>query len=369
MMQGMAPPRRTLRERATHVALLSPAIAQTAIAASLAWVVAVEVVGHRAPFFAPVAAIIGLGVVLNERALRAIEIVAGVCVGVLVADLIVIALGAGPLQIALVTALAMAVAIAAGGAPVLVGQAATSAVLVATIDVPDAVSLGRTVDALVGSATALSVGLILLPLDPRALVRRPLSRLGDALGDAIERIAAALASADHDAAISALDMARGLDAAIDRYAGAVAVGRELSALAPLRRRHRPVLARHAIAATHLDFAVRNVRSIARAAVRAVDLAAHVPEEEHEALRDLARAVRELPGDLETRAGHGSARASALHSAALATLALERTTNLSLSVLTGLIRSAATDVLRALGVPDDEAAAAVRRAAAGLTPTA
>jgi uncharacterized membrane protein YgaE (UPF0421/DUF939 family) len=363
----MANAPRTLRQRAVHVGLLAPAIAQTSLAASLAWVAAVELAGHHDPFFAPVAAIIGLGVVLNERADRALQIVAGVCVGVLVADLIVIALGPGAAQIALVTALAMTVAVLAGGAPVLVGQAATSAVLVATIDVPDSVSLVRTLDALVGSATALLVGLVVLPLDPRALVRRPLEPLCDELAAAIERVAAALAAGSHDAAIEALDTARALDRPVARYAEAVAVGRELTTWSPLRRGQRPLLERHSLAATHLDLAARNVRSIARAAVRAVDLAAHVPAEEHEALADLAHAVRALPADLQTRAGHGSARASALQSAALATLALERTTNLSLSVLTGLIRSAATDVLRALGMPDAEAADAVRRAATGLAP--
>jgi fusaric acid resistance family protein len=364
----MANTRRTIRERAAHVARLSPAIGQTALAASLAWEAAVHIAGHRTPFFAPVAAIIGLGVVLNQRAVRAVQIVAGVCVGVLVADLIVIGLGTGPLQIALVTALAMTIAIASGGAPVLVGQAATSAVLVATIDVPDAVSLSRTLDALVGSATALAVGLILLPLDPRSLVRRPLAQLGEDLGAAIDRITGALASGDHDAAIDALDTARTLDATVTRYAQAVGVGRELCTLAPLRRRQRPALERHAVAATHLDFAARNVRAIARATVRAVDLAAHVPPEEHEALMDLARALRALPAELEAQPSDGTARESALRRAALSTLALERTGNLSLSVLTGLIRSAATDVLRALGVPDREAAVAVRRAAAELTAT-
>ena len=353
---------RTMRARATQTAQLAPAILQTAVAASLAWVIASEVIGHPNPFFAPVGAIIALGVVLTARARRAVEIVVGVSLGVLVADLIVIALGSGTLQIALVVTLAMSFAVLSGGSRVLVGQAATSAALVATIDVPTAVSLARPVDALVGGVTALAVGLLLLPLSPKILVHGPLAALAPGLADTIDRARAALEIRDESAALDALEEARALDPVVARYTEAAAVAAEVSRLSPLRRRQRALAARHVTAATHLDLAVRNVRVLSRAAVRAVGLEASVPPVELEALGSLAEAVRELPDELGSGRAGGAASTAALRAAELSTAALEQTGNLSLSVLTGVIRSAAADLLSALGIESPAARDAVRAAA-------
>jgi NAD(P)-dependent dehydrogenase (short-subunit alcohol dehydrogenase family) len=71
-------------------------IAQTALAASLAWLVASHVADHQSRFFAPIAAVICLGVTLGQRVRRGLEMVAGVGIGV----------GTGPWQIELLVVLA-----------------------------------------------------------------------------------------------------------------------------------------------------------------------------------------------------------------------------------------------------------------------
>ena len=84
--------------------------------------------------------------------------VIGVAVGILVADVLVFLIGTGTWQIGVVTALAMGAALLLGGGPLLVSQAATSAVLVSTIQVPeDGISLARFLDALFGGTIALAV--------------------------------------------------------------------------------------------------------------------------------------------------------------------------------------------------------------------
>ena len=60
---------------AEELARWSPVI-QAAVAAGFSWLVAVNVVGHRSPFFAPIAAVIRLGMTLGERLRRGIELVA-----------------------------------------------------------------------------------------------------------------------------------------------------------------------------------------------------------------------------------------------------------------------------------------------------
>lgn len=97
---------------------------QTALAAGLAWFVAVHLVGHRAPLFAPVAAIVSIDMTLRQRLRRAIELIVGASVGVGVGALLISALGTGPWQIAVVVALATSVAVLLNGRAVINVQAA-----------------------------------------------------------------------------------------------------------------------------------------------------------------------------------------------------------------------------------------------------
>ena len=95
---------------------------QAAVASSLAYFVAEVLVGHEQPFFAPIAAVICLSVTLGQRNRRAIELVFGVAVGLMVADLLVLVIGNGTLQIAVVVLLAMATAVFFGGGTILVNR-------------------------------------------------------------------------------------------------------------------------------------------------------------------------------------------------------------------------------------------------------
>jgi len=145
--------RRLSRWRSTAVPIV-----QAALAAGLSWLVAVHVVDHRAPFFAPVAAVVCLGMTLGQRLHRTIELIVGVGLGVGVGDLLISAIGTGPWQIAVVVALAMSVAVLLDGGAVITGQAAVSAILVATLCLPGATSgVNRLVDGLIGGATGLLV--------------------------------------------------------------------------------------------------------------------------------------------------------------------------------------------------------------------
>ena len=145
--------RRLSRWRSTAVPIV-----QAALAAGLSWLVAVHVVDHRAPFLAPVAAVVCLGMTLGQRLRRTIELIVGVGLGVGVGDLLISAIGTAPWQIAVVVALAMSVAVLLDGGAVITGQAAVSAILVATLCLPGATSgVNRLVDGLIGGATGLLV--------------------------------------------------------------------------------------------------------------------------------------------------------------------------------------------------------------------
>ena len=90
--------------------------------------------------FASIAAVISLGASYQQRGRRAAELVAGVVLGLTVADLILNAIGNGPLQIGLMIVLAMSAAVILGGGELLVSEAAVSALLLASIE-PDELGL------------------------------------------------------------------------------------------------------------------------------------------------------------------------------------------------------------------------------------
>ena len=98
-------------------------ILQTAVAASLAWFLASAALGHDQPFFAAIAAVISTGVVVGQEGRRSVELVFGIACGLAVADLLVLAIGTGTIQIGIVVALAMGAAMMLGGGTLLITEA------------------------------------------------------------------------------------------------------------------------------------------------------------------------------------------------------------------------------------------------------
>ena len=352
----------SMRTRVDRLSLSWRSILQAGVAAGVAWVIATEVFGHDQPFFAPVSAIITLGLTMSQRGRRAVEVALGVAVGIAVGDLLVLVIGVGPAQLSLVVMLAMAIAIFLGSGQMLATQAAVSAALVATLQPPtDGVTFARFLDALAGGTVALVVSGLVLPANPVAMVRRAARPLLEELAETLDDIAAAIVERDRDLADRALLRARGIDELSDHFGEAVSVSRETIRYSPSRRRHRGRVEDYADAAGRIDLAVRNVRVLARGMIRAVRLDENVPPETADAVRHLCRAVRAFADALENPERVDDVRDAALQAAATASLVLENTGNLSVSVIVGQVRSTATDLLAATGMSADEAAEAVEQA--------
>jgi uncharacterized membrane protein YgaE (UPF0421/DUF939 family) len=349
--------------RATGVQLL-----QTAAAAGLSWYAAHDLLGHRSPFFAPIAAVIALGVVPGNHVRRAVEIVLGVGVGIAVGDLLIAAIGHGSWQVALVVLLAMAGAVLLGGGVLLVSQAAASAVLVATVSPSTTGAVPtRFVDALVGGTIALGV-LAVAPRNAGTILKRAAAPVFTGLAATLEDIASALEARDLAAVNRALTRARTLDDRLTDLRNTVQLATETVWLAPLQRRERGRVARYSAALPHVGYAARNTRVLARAAVRAVELEPSVPPRLLAAVRELAVAVRELEVALDSGDREAAVRRAAQAAAVEASESLEDGSGFAIGVLVGQVRSIATDVLRALGLERQEAVALLRETiAAGERP--
>jgi hypothetical protein len=338
-------------------------IVQTAVAAGLAWVVARDVVGHESPFFAPIAAIIALGVGQGRRIRRAAEMALGVAVGITIGDLLIGIIGQGAAQIALLVILAMSVVVLLGGSTMVIGQAATSVALVATV--PGGGGVTRLVDALVGGAVGLAV-LAIVPENPVREARRAADALVAEVAATQDDIADALARRDGEGAEAALARARALDELAAQLARTVETMAETALLAPTRWRSREDLDRYAGATLQLELALRGTRVLARAALRCVELDPVVPAELSRAVAELGAAVRAV-GEALGGGDDAVARERALHAVELATDAAGARASLSVSAVVAQVRSIATDLLAAIGTPRDEAVSLVRAVAEEPTP--
>jgi hypothetical protein len=214
------------------------------------------------------------------------------------------------------------------------------------------------------------VSALVLPANPARMVREAAEPVLAELAAVLDDVAAAVERRDRAAAQAALDRGRAIDELARDLDEALVVGRETARLAPPRRRSLGTVVLYADAAAQIDLAVRNVRVLARGARRAIDLDENVPPEVAGALRALAEAVRALGSAIDDSTRAGAVRAPAVRAAADATRVLERTGNLSVSVIVGQVRSTAVDLLRGSGMSYEDAAEAVRgavREAEGLGP--
>ena len=355
--------RLSARMRAERLRGAARLILQATIAAVVAWVLATEVIGHPQPFFAPVSAMITLGLTQGERGRRALDVVLGVTLGIAVADLLVIQLGTGWWQLGVVVALSMSVALLLGSGQMFAQQAAVSAALVATLQPPDdGVSFARAVDALLGGGVALAVSALVLPAHPARMVREAAAPVLAELAAVLDDVARALEARDLAAVQSALDRGRAID---DLY-------RTLDEALGGRAARPPISPRRggACSARSTSTPTRPRRWTWRSATSASSRAA--PGGRSTSTRTSRPRRRPRCGRSPTRSAPCAARSKmpgartrcerpALRAAGQATLVLERTGNLSVSVIVGQVRSTAVDLLRGTGMSYEEATEAVRGA--------
>ncbi len=154
-------------------------VGQCALAAGAAWILASAIFGHSTPFFAPIAAVVGLGTSYGQRPRRVAEMTVGVSLGIGVGDLFSHLFGRGTWQVVVVVALAMSTAILLDAGALMTTQAAVQSIVVTTL-LPLDGGVSRILDALVGGAVAL-VAATIVPGAPLRRPRQEASRVADEL--------------------------------------------------------------------------------------------------------------------------------------------------------------------------------------------
>lgn len=290
-------------------------IVQTTVAAALAWYVAHDVLGHREPFFAPIAAAVCLWTTNLVRAELAVEMIIGVALGIAVGTTVLAALGAGPIGMgaAVLVSLTLAVQIAQSFSTqrtMFVNQSVISAILIVAFP-HTGLGMERLYDALIGGGLAVVFSILLFP-------KNPLTVLRDARRDALTALREILAQIDRRTGDSrdtdqtwALASADRLHRRLAGLIEARGTARQLARVCPRRWPLRDAVRVADRRAAHVALLGSSVLALARALTSAV-----APSELlRAATGDLAAAAAALADDNpETAAAH--AESARRHTAAL-----------------------------------------------------
>ncbi|WGJ84950.1 FUSC family protein [Gordonia sp. SMJS1] len=352
-----------LKNRLRRLRVSLVPIVQCALAAGASWWIAVEIFDHPDPFFAPIAAVISLGLSLGQRWRRAAELVGGVAIGILVGDLFISLVGEGAWQIMVVVALAMLVAVFLDDGPLVPMQAASSAALVATLLPPGGVAgFHRAIDALIGGLVGILVG-ALLPVNPASRARRDAAGVLATVRDAARRLATGLRERDEELIAAALEAGRGTQAEINKMRSDMTGGREVTRISPLYWGSRMRLDRISATADPIDNAVRNFRIIARRSLGLTQRGVAVQPELIEIIDDLAGAFEVLrammmadPGEEPDQADAARVIRSIVRKARAD---LVTNSELSEAALLAEIRSLLVDLLMTAGLRRSSALATLR----------
>ncbi|GAB6899727.1 FUSC family protein [Kineosporia succinea] len=342
-----------VRAALLRVRLNAFAIWQCGIAAAVAWLVAENLLGHPRPFFAPIAAVVCLGLSNNQRLRRMGELALGVSIGVGIAEILVNQLGNGWWQITLVVLIGMSIAQLVGGGALMTTQSAVQGIFLAALPQTPGGGLYRWEDALIGGTVALLV-VAFLPADPGRFVRREAQDLIRELAAISSESAAVLRSGDSQRADAVLDRARATQDDIQSWTDALRGGEEISRISPLRRRHMPELLRYRRGLVGLDRATRNLRVAVRRIAAALDTGQEMPMPLADVFDHLAEILHMLEGEV------GTAPERMVSTTALATLAARLdpeqlgAQSLSANVVVAQVRSVVVDLLGATGMDEQQA---------------
>jgi uncharacterized membrane protein YgaE (UPF0421/DUF939 family) len=329
-------------------------VALASVGAALAWWFAHDVLGHAQPFFAPIAAAITLSSSRIQRWRRTVQLVGGVLLGIAVGELLSSAFGTGAVTLGAITFVTMMIAVAIGAGVVgegmlFVNQAAASAILVVALH-KHGTGAERAVDAFVGGAVALLLGVLLFPAEPLTLLADAERAVLSALVDALRGTANHLERGAAPDPMWPLDRGHVIHQLLARLIMARAIAQANARIAPRRWRVRQAVAAEAARTAQLDLLGNAVLSLVRAATR----------EQMESNKDLVRSeIVSLASALALLADADRpwSLAQLDHVRASADSAIARTRSLQAErtgVVSSILASVAIDIKRVIEVPEDVA---------------
>ena len=334
-------------------------VAQTSVAAGLAWYLTHDVLGHAQPFFAPIAAAVSLSASNVLRSQRAVQLITGVALGIGV-GVGVGAVAEGPVAIGAAVLIAMCAALAVGGGffghgLMFVNQTAASAILVIALHRSGSGS-ERLVDALIGGGVVLVISLLLFPAAPLRLLHRATRNSSLTLCAALNQLDEHIARREPAEPGQLLAASRRIHGTLAQLAQARSTARTIVRVAPLRWHCRAHVDAATEQAAQLDLLGNSVLGLLRACQAAILAGQDVPA-------DLRIAISQLRVSIGALAEHGidvrhdDATVQPLRRLAQRPPPGENTYS---PLLAALIRACARDVLRIHETPTRAGGKGTRR---------
>lgn len=357
-------PLRTSRRVRDRVWRHAPSLLLACAAAGIAYVLAGLVFTSEHAVFAPIAAVVSMGLTAGQRLTRAVEISSGVILGLLAADLLSRVMGIGAWQLTLAVLIAMTVAVAFRTSGLLANQAAVAAVVVMALvpfqDVGPFVRLG---DAVIGGAVAVTLNAFFSP-DPGRSALATADQVLSRHVRALHRLVRALDTGSLSLAEDTLDQLGELEGTRQELEDVLAATRERIRLARAAERmeQRRQLRSVEQLAARMDLMLTSARSIARATASVVRHGLEPDPHLGRGVAELADAFEELRRWLRGRTDFESARDHALDAAVTVSRALGGQHAPATNVLAWQVRSTVVDLLRVLGLSHHSAVAALEAAA-------
>lgn len=220
-------------------------VLKSALAAILAWLLAMLVVSGAPPIFAAIAALLVVQPSVNQAFGKAVERSIGVVAGVVIASALAALFGTRTWVVLTAIVLSLLIAWAARMTPGASNQVAISAILVLALSVgTEHYGLERILETLLGAAVGFVVNVAIVPPVQIEPARRSTHALAEELARTLERLAAAFATPQTPAAREELLLnARLLRPMVDAAERDADRALESLAVNPRGRRPRAELAR------------------------------------------------------------------------------------------------------------------------------
>ena len=252
----------TLRASTQRLLESLPSILQIVAAATVAYSIGFYLLGHTNPIFAVTVSIASLGFTRDARLRRVAETAFGMVVGIALSEVLLSLLGPGVWQMAIVLLVALTAARFLSGKAAFALTVGVQAMLVYIMPAPDGGAFVRSIDALIGGATAL-LFTALIPRDPIGMASKDAEKLFNVFLDSVDALKLAVRNADFKVVDAALVRVRGSQPLVDNWRMSLDSAISISRISPFMRKYREGLSGQVRLMRGMDLATRNLRVVVR----------------------------------------------------------------------------------------------------------
>lgn len=261
-----------------------------------AYLFAEKVLGHTEPIFAATAAIVSLGYITGAtHARRILEVSLGVTLGILMGDMMMLALGRGIWQAGVVMFLSIMLARFLDNGILFTIQMGLQSCLVVLLPPNVDGPFARSLDGIVGGLCAFLL-MFLFPKDPRRTPRENAKKMMGSFAAVFRDAGEAMEHYDGKEAWHALASARRLQPLYNTCEKDIITSKGMAQLAWTGRSHMKELDRYSQTLSKIDYAIRNTRVLNRrlaSTINNVQISQEAITSIAEALKSVGKAVEVL----------------------------------------------------------------------------